>query len=51
MCESLSIGAMSALEPGRKLEYDAASCTFRNSDAASAVLKRAYRAGWEVEGL
>jgi predicted dehydrogenase len=51
MCESLSIGAMSALEPGRKLEYDAASCTFRNSAAASAMLRRAYRAGWEVEGL
>jgi predicted dehydrogenase len=51
MCESLSIGAMSALEPGKKLEYHAATCTFRNSAAASAMLKRTYRDGWKVENL
>jgi predicted dehydrogenase len=51
MCESLSIGAMSALEPGKVLEYDAATCTFRNSPAASAALRRTPRKGWEVANL
>ena len=51
MCESLSIGAMSALDPGKKLEYDASACAFRNSPAASAMLKRTYRDGWKVENL
>ena len=51
MCESLSIGAMSALDPGKRLEYDAASCAFTNSPAASAMLRRTYRQGWQVENL
>jgi hypothetical protein len=51
MCESLSIGAMSALEPGKVLEYDAAKCVFKNSAVASAALRRTYRKGWEVAGL
>jgi hypothetical protein len=51
MCESLSIGAMSAIEPGKLLEYDAAKCVFKNSSLASAALRRTYRAGWEVKGL
>ena len=51
MCESLSIGAMSALDPGKTLEYDSAKFAFRNSPAASAMLKRTYRDGWKVENL
>jgi hypothetical protein len=51
MCESLSIGAMSSLDPGKKLEYDEATCTFRNSPVASAMLKRTYRDGWKVANL
>ena len=51
MCESLSIGAMSSLDPGKKLLYDEATCTFSNSAAASAMLKRTYRSGWKVENL
>jgi predicted dehydrogenase len=51
MCESLSIGAMSAVEPGTVLEYDAAKCVFKNSSAASAALRRTYRQGWEVKNL
>jgi predicted dehydrogenase len=51
MCESLSIGAMSALDPGKTLEYEAATCTFRNSPEASAMLRRTYRDGWKVENL
>ena len=51
MCESLSIGAMSSLEPGKVLEYDAAKCVFKNSAVASAALRRTYRKGWEVSGL
>jgi predicted dehydrogenase len=51
MCESLSIGAMSCVEPGKVLEYDAAKCVFKNSAAASAALRSPYRKGWEVAGL
>ena len=51
MCESLSIGAMSAVEPGKELTYDATNCVFTNSTLASAALRRSYRKGWEVAGL
>jgi hypothetical protein len=51
MCEALSIGAMSALDPNKVLEYDAATCTFTNSPVANAALKRVYRKGWEVANL
>jgi hypothetical protein len=51
MCESLSVGAMSALDPGKVLEYDAATSTFRNSAEASAMLRRTYRDGWKVDNL
>ena len=51
MCESLSIGAMSSLDPGKVLEYDAEKCVFKNSPAANAALRRTYRKGWEVENL
>jgi hypothetical protein len=51
MCESLSIGAMTSVEPGKELMYDARSCTFTNSAAASAALKPTFRKGWEVENL
>ena len=51
MCESLSIGAMSSLDPGKTLLYDEATCSFSNSPVASAMLKRPYRAGWKVENL
>jgi hypothetical protein len=51
MCESLSIGAMSSVEPGKELMYDAKTCTFTNSPAATAALKRTYRKGWEVKNL
>ena len=51
MCESLSIGAMSSLDPGKTLLYDEATCTFSNSPVASAMLKRTYRSGWKVENL
>jgi hypothetical protein len=42
---------MSALDPGKTLEYEAATCTFRNSPEASAMLRRTYRDGWKVENL
>jgi hypothetical protein len=51
MCESLSIGAMSAVEHGKELMYDSTNCVFTNSSAASAALRRTYRKGWEVAGL
>jgi hypothetical protein len=51
MCESLSIGAMSSLDPGKELAYDAKNCVFTNSSEASAALRRTYRKGWEVKNL
>ena len=51
MCESLSIGAMSSLDPGKVLEYDAKAVAFRNSPEASKMLHRTYREGWKVENL
>jgi predicted dehydrogenase len=51
MCESLSIGAMSSIEPGKVLKYDEATCSFANSPEASKMLKRTYRDGWKVENL
>ena len=51
MCESLSIGAMSSIDPGKTLEYDAASCQFKGNSPANAMLRRAYRTGWAVENL
>ena len=51
MCEALSIGAMSCLDPGKLLEYDASKCEFKGSPIATAALKRNYRKGWEVANL
>ena len=51
MCESLSIGAMTSVDPGKELQYDAKTCTFTNSAAATAALKPTFRKGWEVDNL
>ncbi|MFO0963608.1 MAG: Gfo/Idh/MocA family oxidoreductase [Phycisphaerales bacterium] len=51
MCESLSLGAVSSLEPGKTLNYDAAKCTFTNSEKAALWCHKPYRTGWAVENL
>jgi predicted dehydrogenase len=51
MCESLSLGAFSCREPGKRLEYDAAKVAFTNSEAATRWCRKPYRHGWMVDNL
>ena len=37
-----------ALNAGKKIEYDGANMKVRNVADSDALLKRAYRAGWEL---
>jgi hypothetical protein len=37
-----------ALNAGKKIEYDGANMKIRNVPDSDALLKRAYRAGWEL---
>lgn len=51
MCESLSLGAFSCMEPGKVLTYDADKIAFTNSPKATAWCHRPVRAGYQVENL
>jgi hypothetical protein len=39
---------VAALNAGKKIEYDGASMKIRNVPDSDALLKRQYRAGWEL---
>ena len=47
LTESVLLG-MVAFRTGQKLEWDGATMTVKNSDQAQGLLKREYRAGWEM---
>ena len=47
----MTLGTAAARCPGKKLMWDSAALKFINSDAANKLLRRKYRAGWEVKGL
>ena len=49
--EAVLLGAVAGRVPGVKIEFDAAACTIKGSDAAAALVKPKYRAGWEVADL
>ncbi len=51
MCESLSLGAISSLETGKTLNYDAQKVAFTNSDKCTLWCHKPYREGWKVENL
>ncbi|MFO0782236.1 MAG: Gfo/Idh/MocA family oxidoreductase [Phycisphaerales bacterium] len=51
MCESLSLGAFSCMEPNKVLQYDATRQVFTNSEKATAWCHRPVRAGFKVENL
>jgi hypothetical protein len=51
MSEVVLMGTVAIRRPGVKLEWDAPNMRFTNDDQANKLLKRTYRAGWEVEGL
>jgi predicted dehydrogenase len=48
---AILLGTIALRRPGERLEWDADAGRFSNSDEANALLRRQYRAGWEVEGL
>jgi hypothetical protein len=51
MCESLSLGAISSMEPGKTHAYDAANARFPGSETLSKWARKPYRSGWQVENL
>lgn len=51
MTEAVLLGTVAMLLPGEELLWDDAAARFTNSEAANALARDSYRAGWEVEGL
>jgi len=51
LTEFVLLGVVANRVPGKKLVWNAADLKFEGSPEASALLKRSYRKGWEVEGL
>lgn len=51
LTEALLLGVVGNRFPGKKLEWDAASLTVTNLEAANQLLRREYRSGFEVERL
>jgi predicted dehydrogenase len=49
--EAVLLGAVAGRVPGVKLEFDAAACAIKGSEAANALVKPQYRTGWSVPGL
>ena len=47
--EQMLLGLV-AYRVGKKIEYDSASGRVTNSPEANALLKRAYRPGWTLNG-
>lgn len=48
LTEAVLLGCLASPFPGETLQWDAASLTIPNHPAAQALVKRDYRAGWEV---
>ncbi len=51
LTEAILLGALSSRFPGQRLEWDAENLKVTNFPAANPLLRRAYRKGWEVDGL
>lgn len=51
LTESVVLGPVATRFPKTTLEWNAAKLKFRNSQGASHVVRREYRAGWKVKGL
>ena len=51
LTESVLVGAMADRFAGEWLEWDRDGQQFTNNPAATALVKRSYRDGWNVEGL
>jgi hypothetical protein len=48
MNEAILLGTVAARVPGSTLRWDAARLRIPNSPEAHRLLRRTYRAGWEV---
>jgi len=51
LTESVLLGGVATFFPEETLEWDAANLAFKNKPEAARLIKRTYRAGWEVPGL
>jgi hypothetical protein len=51
MCESLSVGAFSCMDPNKELAYDHSKLAYTNSAKATEWCHRKPRAGWNVDNL
>ncbi|MHB1036747.1 MAG: Gfo/Idh/MocA family oxidoreductase [Pirellulales bacterium] len=51
LTETVLLGVLSGRFPGKKLEWDAANLKVANVPEANQFIRRAYRKGWEIEGL
>ena len=51
LTETMLLGNIAVRFAGTKLEWDAAKLRFANSEAASKLVTKSYRKGWEVPGL
>jgi hypothetical protein len=51
LTEFVLLGVVANRVPGKLLTWNAADLKLEGSPEASALLRRSYRKGWEVEGL
>ena len=51
LTEAVLLGGVATRFPNTTLKWNAAGLKFDNSSEASALIRRPYRKGWEVEGL
>lgn len=51
MTEAVLLGCLASVFPNQELIWDAPSMKFTNSEAATALVKRSYRKGWEFSGF
>lgn len=51
LTEAVLLGCLASVFPNETLEWDAEKLAFKNSEAATRLVTRDYRKGWEVAGL
>ena len=51
LTETVLLGTVAIRTPGQRLDWAPANLRFSNDAAADRLLRRSYRAGWEVPGV
>ena len=51
LTESVLLGGVATFYPKKTLEWDRAALAFTNQPDAAPLIRRPYRAGWEVKGM